>query len=1164
MTDDLQARPDGTAHAFLSEGGEAGRIIAGFDWSSTTLGPIESWPQSVRTTVALILRSPVPIVTLWGADGIMIYNDAYSGFAAGRHPALFGSKVREGWPEVAAFNDNVMKVGLAGGTLAYRDQELTLHRSGVPEPVWMNLDYSPILDEAGRPCGVMAIVVETTAKIRAERRLVSERQGLRRLFEQSPGLMAVLDGPTHVFTMANAAYAELVGNRPLLGRTLAEALPEVTTQGFVEVLDQVYASGEPFVGRAVRVRLERPGQAPEDRFLDFVYQPIAAEDGQVSGIFVQGHDITEQKRIEIAVRESEERFRLVADSAPVMLWMGDRTGKCIYVNEAQRRFWGIRTEELPAFDWAGTIHPDDREALFASFGTAMAGHSPFGVEARFRRADGVYRTIHTTARPRFDARGAFIGMIGVNVDMTETRAAETGLRRETRILGVLNRTGAALAAELDLDRIVQLVSDAGVELVGARFGAFFYNVLDANGESYTLYALSGVPREAFAGFPMPRATALLQPTYKGEGIVRSDDILADPRYGQSGPDHGMPKGHLPVRSYLAVPVVSRSGEVLGGLFFGHPEPGMFKAEHETLLAGIAGQAATAIDNARLFRAVERELAERRRAEEALQALNATLEQRVADALAERSRAENALRQAQKMDAIGKLTGGVAHDFNNLLQVVSGNLQLLAKDIAGNPRADRRIENSMTAVGRGAKLASQLLAFGRRQPLEPRVVNIGRLVSGMADMLRRTLGEGIDIDTMVSGGLWNTSIDPGQLEDAVLNLAINARDAMEEVGKLTIEVGNAFLDDAYVLDHAEVAPGQYVVVAVTDTGTGMTADVMAQAFEPFFSTKPQGKGTGLGLSMVYGFVKQSGGHVKIYSEVGQGTTVKLYLPRAHQSEDLPAPVFTGPVSGGTETILVAEDDEAVRTTVVEILGDLGYRVLVARDAESALTVIQSGVPVDLLFTDVVMPGALRSPELARRARERLPGVAVLFTSGYTENAIVHGGRLDAGVELLSKPYTREALARKVRHVLANSAQRRAAAAAPARPAAEPAPSAGTGTGRRALLCEDDALIRLVTGEMLLELGLEVIEASTAAEALAALAATPVDLLITDVGLPDLSGIELAARVRASTPALPILFATGQVDPTGAEPIAASAILSKPYDIARLREAIARLVPGAAGP
>jgi CheY-like chemotaxis protein len=289
------------------------------------------------------------------------------------------------------------------------------------------------------------------------------------------------------------------------------------------------------------------------------------------------------------------------------------------------------------------------------------------------------------------------------------------------------------------------------------------------------------------------------------------------------------------------------------------------------------------------------------------------------------------------------------------------------------------------------------------------------------MLRRALGESVDIETVVSGGLWNTFVDLAQIENALLNLAINGRDAMDGTGRLTIEVGNAWLDDDYARTHDEVVAGQYVLLAVSDTGSGMPADVIAQAFEPFFSTKPEGKGTGLGLSMVYGFVKQSGGHVKIYSEIGQGTTVKIYLPRAEQSEDVAAVIAAQPVTGGNETILVAEDDENVSATVIELLTGLGYHVLRARDAASALTVIESGIAIDMLFTDVVMPGTLKSPELARKARERLPGIAVLFTSGYTENAIVHGGRLDAGVELLSKPYTREALARKVRHVLGLRAQ-----------------------------------------------------------------------------------------------------------------------------------------------
>jgi PAS domain S-box-containing protein len=402
------------------------------------------------------------------------------------------------------------------------------------------------------------------------------------------------------------------------------------------------------------------------------------------------------------------------------------------------------------------------------------------------------------------------------------------------------------------------------------------------------------------------------------------------------------------------------------------------------------------------------------------ARDVTEEKRREAALAE---ALDHLRQAQKMEAIGQLTGGVAHDFNNLLQVISGNLQLLAKDIVGNERAERRVASAHLAVNRGAKLASQLLAFGRRQALEPKVVNIGRLVSGMDELLRRALGEAIEIETIGAGGLWNTLIDPTNLENAIVNLAINARDAMDGSGKLTIEVGNVSLDDAYVKIHSDVTAGQYVMLAVTDTGAGMPADVVARAFEPFFSTKPEGQGTGLGLSMVYGFVKQSHGHIKIYSEIGQGTTVKLYLPRVNKNEDLLVTPDDETLAGGTETILVAEDDDEVRATAVEMLTDLGYRVFKARDAASALNVIEKGHSIDLLFTDVVMPGALKSPELARKARERLPNIAVLFTSGYTENAIVHGGRLDAGVELLPKPYTREALAQKIRMVLAREASAR---------------------------------------------------------------------------------------------------------------------------------------------
>ena len=542
----------------------------------------------------------------------------------------------------------------------------------------------------------------------------------------------------------------------------------------------------------------------------------------------------------------------------------------------------------------------------------------------------------------------------------------------------------------------------------------------------------------------------------------------------------------------------------------------------------------------------------------------TADKEVAEALRQ---ADEALRMAQKMEAIGKLTGGVAHDFNNLLQVIGGNLQLLSRDVAGDDRSETRVRNALAGVARGAKLASQLLAFGRRQPLAPKVVNLGRFVRGLDDMLRRALGDGVEVETVIAGGLWNTLVDPFQVENALLNLAINARDAMNGHGTLTVEAGNAVLDDHYARRNADAVPGQYVMLAVTDTGSGIPREMQEQVFEPFFTTKPEGQGTGLGLSMVYGFVRQSGGHVKLYSEVGVGTTVRLYLPRADEAEDLEIEVDTGPASGGSETVLVVEDDEDVRTTVVELLGSLGYRVLKARDATSALAIVESGVPIDLLFSDVVMPGPLRSADMARKVRDRLPGIAVLFTSGYTDSSIVHMGRLDAGIELLSKPYTHEALARKVRQILANSHQRPLPLPeAPVRsrlvdgaPVPMPAAMGATAGGEainvavppRVVLVEDDALLRVSTAELMRTYGIEVVEAGNEVEAMAALQGGRVDVLLTDVGLGGESGVELAIGACRLLPALRVIFVSGYdvvLTPAQRAALPNAVTLRKPYALA----------------
>jgi CheY-like chemotaxis protein len=377
--------------------------------------------------------------------------------------------------------------------------------------------------------------------------------------------------------------------------------------------------------------------------------------------------------------------------------------------------------------------------------------------------------------------------------------------------------------------------------------------------------------------------------------------------------------------------------------------------------------------------------------------------------------------------------------------------------------------------------------------------------------------------------------------------------MDGQGRLTIEASNAFLDDNYARLHEDVAPGQYVLLAVTDTGAGIPPDVLDRVFEPFFTTKPEDKGTGLGLAMVYGLVKQSGGHVKIYSELGAGTTVKLYLPRAIASEDVLVGTSPFEVSGGSETILVVEDDDEVREVAVSMLGELGYRVFKARDAASALAIVESGLPIDMIFTDVMMPGPLRSPELARKAKQRLPNVAVLFTSGYTQNAIVHGGRLDPGVELLAKPYTREALARKVRHVFANQAQRQTATQSNAR-----VPTNERLKGVTVLLVEDDPMIRATTAEMLDDAGCRVSEAGSAEDALMLLESGIVDVLLTDVGLPGVSGLDLARTAREIRPELCVVLASGDKAVGSDAAFLRASLVVKPYTPEILRQTIAKVL------
>jgi PAS domain S-box-containing protein len=639
-------------------------------------------------------------------------------------------------------------------------------------------------------------------------RLIShETWAFRELFEQSPGFMAVLDGPGLVFQMANPAYIALMGQRPLIGLPARQAMPEIPGRGLLDIMDAVFRTGSPYVGQGLPIVLKSRRGRLETRHVDVVIQPILNVAGEVSSIFMQGNDVTHEQEMVMALQASRtdlERALLanqaIFDHSLDVICTFDADGVFTQVSRHAEDVWGYRPEELIGLPFIDFVHPDDRGATMLVNQLIVDGTPTNSFQNRYLHKDG--------------------------------------------------------------------------SVVPIAWSASFSKQLNA------MICIARDRRESLA-------------------------------------------------------------------------------------------------------------------------------------------AEERLRQAQKLDAVGRLTGGLAHDFNNLLTVIIGGADSLVDEHRDNPAVRELAEMIRAAGERGSDLTHQLLAFAGRQPLEPRSVRVGDLLTGMERLLRRTLGEDVELRVVTQDSqAWSTMVDPTQLEAAVLNLAINARHAMPSGGKLTIETANVVLDGLYCAVN-DIAVGDYLMVAVTDNGEGMSAETAAQAFEPFFTTKPLGKGTGLGLSMVHGFVRQSRGNIKIYSEIGIGTTVKLYLPRgdgAGVSGD--ADFNEDRLPGGTEHILLVEDDDLLRGHACKQLQSLGYRVSVAASGTQALALIPALGDFDLLFTDVVMPDGMNGRELADRVRALKPETTVLYTSGYSENAIVHHGRLDAGVDLLNKPYRKRELAFKVRKVLAD--------------------------------------------------------------------------------------------------------------------------------------------------
>ena len=728
----------------------------------------------------------------------------------------------------------------------------------------MNLDYSPVPDERGNPAGVIAIVVETTARVLAERWQAAERERQRLIFQQMPGFVAVLAGPDHVFEYANDAYVTLSGPRPLIGRSVREAFPELAGQGFYERLDRVYTTGKSFSARALPVRLASEN---EDRYVDLLYEPLRYDGDSVTGIFVGGYDVSDRVQAE-ARRETLVRvtdvIQELTDPNDIAFAASEILGQALKVSRVGY----------------GTIDPDAE-----TLDVARDWNAP-GVETLSGRLSlRAYGSFIDSLK-----RGEFISISDVEQDERTAGAAEALKSRSTR-------------------------------------------------------------------------------------------------------------------SFVNVPALEY-GRLVAVLFVNHDAVRAWSPEDLALIREVAARTRVAV--------------ERSRSEAALRDLNATLQNRIAAALVEQRATEEALRQSQKMEAVGQLTGGLAHDFNNLLAGVSGSLELMQTRMRQGRLED--VERYMTAaqgaVKRAAALTHRLLAFSRRQTLEPKPTDVNELVTGMQEIIQRAVGPTIAFEFVGLSGLWVTLVDPSQLENSLLNLCLNARDSMPDGGKITVETANKSLDARAAREH-DIPEGQFLSLSVSDTGVGMPPDIVARAFEPFFTTKPIGEGTGLGLSMVYGFARQSGGQVRISSEVGQGTTVCIYLPRYHGElarDDEPAKPADLSHSRHSETVLVVDDEPTVRMLISDILEDLGYVALEAADSAAGLKLLQSDARIDLLVTDVGLPGGMNGRQMADAARVTRPGLKVLLITGYAENSVLGSGRLAPGMAVMTKPFPVETMATRIRQMI----------------------------------------------------------------------------------------------------------------------------------------------------
>jgi PAS domain S-box-containing protein len=868
------------------------------------------------------------------------------------------------------------------------DERWHVRRDG--SRVFLNGSMHPLpRDAEGLERGFIKVARDETSRYEADRRLARETERQRLSLQQMPGFAALLSGPDHVFDYVNDAYVAICGVRDFVGHAVRDVLPDIQGQGFYELLDQVFTTGEPFSGRALPIHLSYEAQP---RYIDLLYQPVRDDGGTVVGIFVGGYDITDRVRAEQrreALLQLDSRLRGAADTAELSFRASELLGETM---GAARVGYGavdaaaasIRIERdwsapgiasvagTHAFDLFGTYF----DALRAGEVVAIAD-----VETDPRtRGGAAQRAIGTRALldvPIVE-NGRTVGQIFVHADRPrQWTDGEIGLVRE-----FAERTRSAIARRDAEERLRASEAKLANALASASLGPFEWDPatghLDMDAQGRRIFGL-------------PRAAA-----------ISDRDI-----FGRIAPDQAAGIEAAAIR------LAGRGGRVDFACDIDLPDG--------TRRYVRSSGATIDTPQGRRVIGVFQDATELKAAERAMLTLNETLEARVSERTSALETAHEQLRQSQKMEAVGQLTGGLAHDFNNLLTGMMGNLELLQMRLGQGrlDQLDRFIAAAQGAGRRAASLTQRLLAFSRRQTLDPKPTDVNRLIAGMEDLLARTVGPLTPIEIVAEPGLWSANIDAGQLENALLNLCINARDAMPDGGRITITTANVGLDERGAQAH-DLPPGEYLSIAVGDTGTGMSRETIARAFEPFFTTKPLGEGTGLGLSMIYGFARQSNGQVRIHSTLGEGSTVSIHLPRHVGAAAIMAEEESGAAAATAsgQTILVVDDEATVRHLIDEVLDELGYTVIGAADGAAGIKVLQSGARIELLITDVGLPNGMNGRQVADAARALRPGLKVLFITGYAENAAVGNGHLEPGMELLTKPFTLEALAAKVATMMAD--------------------------------------------------------------------------------------------------------------------------------------------------